>query len=126
MTETKMQTEPIPPVQLAIVGGTGSGGSPLTAGIAVTPDHQPNFAYQIISPLMAIAVRFGNTFCVSLVGSFTTGGLTDKIIPHADIVQLVHSSIMIAICIAGVGALKDSATIFMGLEKKFPLSTGNV
>ncbi len=117
----------IEPVSVTVIGTGDGGGAPLTSGTqAVTPDHQPNLVVQVVTPLVAVSVRFGNAFCVSLAGSLAAGGLGDKILPHADFGELLRSSIFLAGCIAGVGLVKDLATVFGGLEKKFPLASGSV
>jgi hypothetical protein len=118
---------PIPPVTVTVIGDASSGGAPIPSGtVLVTPDHQPNVVYRVITPLVAILVRFVNTFCVSLAGSLSAGGLTANIMPHADFTGLVKSAVILAACIAGVGLVKDSATVFSGLEKQFPIATGSV
>ena len=121
----------IPAVEVTIIGaGAGAGtssGAPIPSGtMLATADHQPNVIVNVVTPLVAIGVRFGNSFCVSLAGSLAAGGLTEKLIPHVDFTTLVQGSVMLAACIAGVGLLKDLATVFSGLEKKFPLASGSV
>ena len=126
MTVEPSKTEPIQPVPVTIIGTLADSG--LTTGtIATTPgSHQPNLVAQVVTPIVAILVRFGNTFCVSLAGSLMAGGLTVKVMPHTDFIGLVEPSVFLAACIAGVGLIKDSATVFSGLEKRFPLSSGSV
>ncbi len=123
----KHVTEPVPPVLVTLVG-TGDGGSPPTptGTVLVTPDSQPNVILTVVTPIVAILIRASNAFCVSLAGSLMAGGLTQKVLPHDTFLDLVYPSIFLAGCIAGVGILKDSATVFSGLEKKFPLATGSV
>ena len=123
---TDVKVEAIQPVPVTIIG-TMADSVPTTGTIATTPrPDQPNLIVQVVTPIMAILVRFGNTFCVSLAGSLMAGGLTAKVMPHTDFVGLVGPSAFLAACIAGVGLIKDSATVFSGLEKKFPLSSGSV
>jgi hypothetical protein len=123
MTDEKTVTEVMPPIAVTVIG-TGDG---LTRNVtATTPHDQPNLAVNIISPLVAIAVRFGNTFCVSLAGSLAAGGITSKVIPHSDIGGMLEPAVILAACIAGVGLIKDFGTVFSGLEKKFPLASGSV
>jgi hypothetical protein len=129
----KIEPLPIEPVRVAIIGGTGSGstgtgdGAPIPSGTVLkTPDHQPNVVVQVVTPIVAVAVRAGNTFCVSVVATLTAGGLTGSVLPHADMAGLLRSAVILAASIAGVGALKDIATIFSGLEKRFPLASGSV
>ncbi len=121
--ENNLSPLPIPALPVVMIGsGTGDGGAPITTGtVGATPDHQPNIIIRVISPLFAIVVRFINDFCVSLVGSLTAGGLMTKILPFMDFHDLLIGAITLAASIAGVGALKNVATIASGLEKKFPL-----
>ena len=124
----KLETQPVPPVAVTIIG-TGDGKSPSLAGtIATTPGQQPNLLINVVTPFMAIMVRFGNTFCVAFSGALAAGGLTGQtgIVPHGDIGDLIKSAALIALITAGVGMIKDSATVFSGLEKKFPLASGSV
>jgi hypothetical protein len=122
----KVDTAPIPPVEVTVIGNPSSG-APIPSGSVIpTPDHQPNIVYNVVTPIVAIVVRFLNTFCISLAGLLGGGGLTQKLLPHADITSLVWSSVTLSACIAGVGLLKDCGTVFSGLEKKFPLATGSV
>lgn len=126
----KMATEPIPPVQVAIIGtGTGDGGAPLRTGtVAVTPDHQPNLVTTIVPPLVAILVRFVNLFLTTLVGlvmaSMTPAG--GKVLYTSDFVHLVMLCASLALPAAAVGFFKDLITVFGRLEGKYPLATGSV
>ncbi len=124
----KIVPTPIAPVAVTVIGtGPDPGAAPLTTGtVAVTPDHQPNVMVNVITPFVAIMVRFGNNFCVSLAGSLAAGGMTSKVMPHSDFVGLVEPAVILALCIAGVGLVKDFATVFSGLEKRFPLASGSV
>ncbi len=128
--DDKTVQTPIPPVVVTMVGtGTGDGGgSPIPSGTTLkTPDHQPNVIIRVVAPIWAILVRAGYTFSTALVSALTVGGLTgEKILPHADFVELLHSAIFLASVTTGLGALKDVATVFSGLEKKFPLASGSV
>lgn len=123
MVDDKILNVVTPPVSVSIIG-TSEGLVNCTT--AKTPPDQPNIIIKIVSPLVAVGVRFGNTFCVSFAGSLTAGGLTVKVMPHADFAQLLSLSAFLALCIAGVGLVKDSATVFSGLEKRFPLGSGSI
>ena len=116
---------PLPPVQVAIIG-TGDGGSPLITGTqALTPDHQPNLAITMITPLVAIAVRFANTFFTGLLG-ILTGAMATNVITASDFLHLVYKCAGLAIAGAGLALIKDLITVFGKLEGKFPLATGSV
>jgi hypothetical protein len=120
---------PLEPVTVAVIGtGNVTGGpAPITTGTeAVTPaTHQPNLRIQVVPPLLAIAVRFGNAYLTILVG-LVAAGMTSDVIPYTDFLDLVLRCAGLSVAGAGLGALKDLVTIFGRLETKFPLLTGNV
>lgn len=123
----KTSTEPvqIPPVEVTVIG-TGTGASPLTTGTTgTTPDHQPNILVTVISPLMAILIRFANAYLTMLVG-LITAGMATNIIPASDFLHLVKACAQLSVAGAGLGLLKDLVTVFGGLERKYPLATGSV
>lgn len=117
----------ITPLVVTMVGtGTGDGGAPIPTGTtAVTPDHQPNLIVQVISPLVAVLVRFANAYVTTLVGLVTVGLTTDAL-PAADFGALVWRCASLSLAGPAVSGAKDIITILGGLEKKFPLLTGNV
>jgi len=124
-------TIPIPPVQVTVVGSGDlvKGTSPLTTGtVATTPDHQPNIAVTVIGPLLAIMVRFGNTFLVALLGllvaAMTPAG--GKLLYTSDFFTMLLTCSSLAFPGAILGLIKDMITIFGRLESKYPLATGNV
>jgi hypothetical protein len=122
----KMDAQPIPPVNVAIIG-TGDGGTPLTTGtVAVTPDHQPNIVATIVTPFVAVFVRFLNQFLTTLVGLVGAGMMSPKLLPATDFYHLVLTCAGLSIAGAGFGFLKDLVTIFGRLEGKYPLLTGSV
>ncbi len=119
----------IPPRHIAIIGstgtGTGTGGAPITTGtVGTTPDHMPNTVYQVVSPLVAIAVRFAHLFGKTLLASITVG--SSGLIPLGDFPHVFHASLEFALATAVVGFLGDCITIFSRLEQKFPLATGAI
>lgn len=118
-------SRPIEPVTVAVIG-TGDVSRLASGTEATTPGpHEPNLVVQIVTPLMAIAIRFLNAYFTMLVGLVTAGMATD-IIPASDFGQLVIACAKLSVAGAGLGALKDIVTIFGRLEGKYPLSTGNV
>ena len=123
-----MKTEPTPPVTVAIIG-TGDGGTPLTSGVtAVTPGHQPNLIVTLVTPLVAILVRFVNQFLTTLVG-LVGAGMTPaggRILHADDFVHLVLTCASLSIAGAGFALIKDCVTIFSKLEQKYPVGTGSV
>lgn len=127
MTDEKStESRPVEPVTVAIIG-TGDGSKLPSGTVASTPGaHEPNIVVKVVTPIVAIMVRFGNDFCVSFSASLLAGGLTEKVLPHTDFNGLVAGAAFLAACVAGVGAVKNSATVFGGLEKRFPLASGSV
>jgi hypothetical protein len=120
-----IKTEPIPPVAVTIIG-TGDGAAPITGTVAVTPGPQhANLVVTVVGPLMAIAIRFANTYLTILVG-LVAAGMTSAIIPAPDFLHLVLECAKLSIAGAGVGLLKDLVTVFAKLEGKYPLATGSV
>lgn len=113
------------PVTISIVGtGSPEGGgvAPTPNGtVAQTPGGQPNLRIQVITPIVAIAVRAANVFLTTGVASFTTakaGGATDG---QAFKVGLVAGGIA-----AGLEAVRSAITVLGRLEGKFPLLTGSI
>ena len=129
--EAPKTTDPTPlaPVAVTVIGtGPVSGGpDPLATGdVATTPSsNQPNLRVVVIGPLVAIMIRFLNTYLTVLVG-LVGAGLTSDIIPANDFMHLVMRCAQLSFAGAGFGLLKDFATVFGKLEGKYPLLTGNV
>ena len=126
-TDSKVtQSRPVEPVTVAIIG-TGDGSKLPSGTIAETPGaHEPNVIVKVVTPIVALMVRFGYDWCVSFSGSMLAGGVTTKVLPHTDLESMLWAAAILATSIAGVGAVKNAATVFSGLEKKFPLASGSV
>lgn len=119
---------PIQPMVVTVVGsGTGTGdGAPLLNGqIVPTPDHQPNLVVQVVTPLVAILIRFGNAYLTTLVG-LMLGGPATGLITASDLWHLLLKCASLSLAGPVISLIKDIVTILTGLEKKFPLATGNV
>lgn len=114
----------VSPVQVAVIGGTGDGGMPLAGGLAKTIGDQPNLVVTIISPMVAILVRFVNLYLVTLSGLLTAGGF--GLLPLGDFVHAMHTASLASLVPASIGFIKDLVTVFGRLENKFPLLTGSV
>lgn len=122
----------IAPVTVTMIAGpgtgTGDGGVPMTSGtVGHTSGDQPNVVVQVVTPLMAIGVRFINLFLTTFVGLLTAAGIgvgTTEV--HVGFQIIFQTSAWTALVVAGMGSLKDLVTIFSGLEKKFPLASGSV
>ncbi len=122
----------IPPVEVTVIGTPSTSGvppAPLTTGtIATTPDHQPNIVVNVVSPLVAILVRFLNLYLTTLVG-LVAAGMTPaggKLLYTSDFVHLVLLCASLALPGAAVGFFKDLVTVFSRLEQAYPLLTGSV
>lgn len=118
------ETGIIQPLTVAVVG-TGDGGGVKDGQAITTPQGQPDLVLQVVGPLLAIAVRFINTFLTGLSG-ILGGAMVTDVIPAADFLSLVRVSAGLALAGAGVGLIKDCVTIFSRLETKYPLLTGSV
>jgi len=91
---------------------------------------------QVIGPIMAIAIRFGHLYFLTLSGiiggAITANALAGSasqqqmLIHYADFGDLVWKSAQLSVAVPGVGLIKDLVTIFGKLEQRFPFLTGNV
>ena len=118
---------PIQPLPVTMIGVREDGtGVPMTDGqVVVTPASQPNLVIRVITPIVAISVRFVNAYITTLVGLVTVG-LTTDVLPTADFGQLVLRCASLSLAGPCVSLAKDLITILGGLERKYPLSTGSV
>ena len=115
--------DPQPPVAVTLIGTAAD--APLSGTVAVTPGTQPNLLVTLISPAVAILVRFLHAYLTTLVGLVAAGMTTDAI-PAASFTALVWKCATLSLAGAGLGLLRDCVTIFGRLESKYPLATGNV
>lgn len=127
MDEKMSPSEVMEPVHVSIIGGTGDGG--MSKGtVAVTPPHQANLVINVVSPLVAILVRFANVFVTSLLGllsaAVTPAGA--KLLGAGDFGELLITCASLSLAPACVDLLKNLVTIFGQLENKYPLLTGSV
>ena len=97
----------------------------LEAGVVVTDGEQPNIVVKIVSPLMAIAVRFAHTLGTLMIGIISAGMVSD-VLPVDQFSDLFWMSLKLSVSGAAVGAIKDVITILGKLEGKYPLLTGGV
>jgi hypothetical protein len=125
-TTESVSMEPIavPVISTKEVSG---GPTPLATGtVATTPEpNQPNIRLVVITPMVAIFIRFANTYFTTLVGLVGAGLISDAI-PATDFVHLVGRCAQLSVAGAGFGLLKDIVTVFGRLENKYPLMTGSV
>lgn len=125
--DPKTIQQPIADVVVTLVGsGTGDGGAPIQSGqVLKTPDSQPNVIVRVITPIVAILVRFANAYVTALLGLVTVGLTTDAL-PAADFYHLVLRCAGLSLAGPCVALGKDLVTILGNLEKKYPLLTGSV
>lgn len=125
-----MPQDPTAPVTISIVGTgkpTGGGDASVPNGtVAVTPGAQPDLRINVVSPLIAVLVRFTHLFLVTGVGLLTAAGFGVVGQEIADIPTLFATAAKTAGIVAGMGALKDLITIFGRLEGKYPLVSGSI
>lgn len=116
----------IEPVLVTLIG-TKNDVIPTTGTVALTPGAgQPNIVVQrIITPLVAIGVRFANTFLTALLG-ILTGAMATNVIQASDFLHLVYKCAGLAVAGAGMGLIKDLVTVFGKLEQQNPLLTGSI
>lgn len=120
------------PVPVAVVGtslaGTGDGGlAPSPARLeAETPEGSPDLLVRVVSPLMAIAVRYINTFLVSFTGLLGAQSVGVKIFTATELHDVMAAAAWASIWVANMGLLKNLVTIFGKLEGKYPLATGSI
>lgn len=116
MPEKRTEEEIIKPMAVTVIG-TGDGR--LQDTVAQTPNHMPNLVVQVVTPVVAVLVRAANMFFVTLTG---LAGTTATGFTALDFKQMIIT----ALITAGLGSLKDIATIFAGLQRKFPLASGSI
>lgn len=120
-------SEQMVPVTI-ISTGTGDGATPIKSGtVAETPGPQPNVVFNVVRPIVAIAVRFGHTFLLTFSGAIglSLTPMAGEVLP-ADLEQRLKYAAVLGLSAACAGLVKDLITIFGNLENRFPLMTGNV
>lgn len=125
-------TEPdtIEPVHTTVIGVGAAAREFLPQGtVAVTPGaSQPNVVLNVVTPLVAIAVRFAYTFGGQVVGLLTAAMTPagSKLLYTGDFVELLGTCASLSLPWALLALIKDLVTVFKGLENKYPLLTGSV
>jgi hypothetical protein len=97
----------------------------LEPGMVSTTGAQPNLLVNVISPIVAIVVRFVHTYLTTLVGLVTAGMATD-VLPAQEFGDLLKVCAQLSLAGAVIGAIKDAITILGKLEGKWPLISGGV
>lgn len=130
MTDLENKTTPLPPIAITLVG-TGDGGGIPQGTVAQTPHGIPNVVVNLVSPALAIAIRFVNFYLTTLIG-LVPAALTPKgaevmdALGAKDFFQVLVACGSIAVAPATLNLLKDLVTLFGDLEKKHPILTGNI
>lgn len=127
MDDKFIAPEALDPVSVTIVG-TGTGDGVVKGTIGVTPPHQANLVVNVVSPIVALAVRFANIFATTLLGllgaAVTPAG--HEMLGAGDFNKLLINCASLSLAPAVLDLLKNLITIFGRLENKYPLLTGNV
>jgi len=115
----------VEPISVTVIG-TGDGSKLPTGTLATTPgEHNPDIKTYVIGPLLAVFIRFMNSFLTALVG-ILTGAMATGVITAPDFLDLLLKCAGLSVAGATVGLIKDCVTIFGRLEQKFPLASGSV
>src|SRR5580765_8450881 len=90
------ESRPVDTVKVAVIG-TGDASRLDSGVVAVTPgQHQPNLVTQVVTPLMALAVRFGYAWCTAFVGGVTTAGLLSGKLNQTEAVPIIELAALFA------------------------------
>jgi hypothetical protein len=115
-------TTVIPPITVTVIGDSNT---PPSGTVITTPGNHPNIIQNVITPFVAITVRFINAYLTMLVG-LLSAGMTTNLIPAVDFAHLLMKCAELSIAGASLGLLKDIITISAKLEQKYPLGTGSI
>jgi len=123
-------------VTVSIVGTgheVGGGVAPVPNGtILSTPGIQPDIKMNVVTPLLAGAVRFIHEFLQAFLGVLTAAGIgvgtgaAGAVGIAPDMATVVWGAAATAGITAGLGAIRNLITIFGRLEGKYPLLTGGI
>lgn len=117
-------SRPVDMVKVSVIG-TGDGSRLASGTVAVTPGpHTPNVVTEVITPVVAIAIRFVKLYLVVLLG-ILGGAMSSNVIPAQDFAELFMKCAGLSVAAAVLDMLKNLITVFSGLEQKYPL-LGNV
>ncbi len=120
---------PIKPVTVSIVGIPPEAGAALETGMLLkTADHHPDVGLRVITPIIAILVRFANLYLTTLVGLLVAAmtPIGGKLLYSKDFWHMFMLCSSLAFPGAFLGLLKDLITVFGRLEGKYPLATGSI
>lgn len=127
MTDEKTSLQPIAPLSITMIGVRTEGtGAPIVDGqVVVTPESQPNLVVRVVTPMVAIVIRFANAYLTALLGLVTVGVTTDAI-AAPDFLHLVVKYAGLSLAGPCVALAKDLITVLSGLERRWPLASGSV
>lgn len=125
------------PVTISIVGTgdvQGGGVAPTPDGtIAKTPVGQPNLRINVVTPIIAILVRFVHLFLTTFVGVLTAAGIgavagidSTNMLAVTDLAGALKNGAWIGLSVGAMGGLKDLVTVFGRLEGRYPLISGSI
>lgn len=121
-------SRPVETLTVAVVG-TGDASKLPSGTVAATPGlHEPDIVVSVVDPLVAILIRFANTFLTQLVG-LLAAGMTPaggRLLYTTDFFHMVLTCASLSLPGAGIGLMKDLITVFGRLEQRYPLLTGKV
>lgn len=112
------------PIEVTVIGVDGAEKIPDKMEVT-TPTHSPNIVVNVIPPILAILVRFFNTFLTTLLG-ILMGAMATNVITAPDFTDLLFKCAGLSVAGAVVGLIKDLITVFGKLEGKYPLMSGSV
>lgn len=124
MSDKMSASEPIGPLQVTVIG-TGDGKLIDTGTVGTTPKGAPNMIVTVVTPVVALLVRFIYAYLSALVG-MVMAGMSTTIIPWTDFTDLLMKCLTLSLAGPVIALLKDLITIFGRLEHKFPLASGSV
>ncbi len=118
-------TVALPPVAVTVIGTKGDA-IPADGTIAtVASPSAPNVQIRTITPFIAVLIRFCNNFSLGMAGSLGAVWGTGYI-PFTGAVDGFRKAFVMTLIVVIPVMLKDVATAFSGLEKKYPLATGSI
>jgi hypothetical protein len=96
--------------------------------IAITPPGIPNLIITVISPVIALLVRFAFTFGTQFVGLLTAAMTPDggRLLNTGDFLHLLVTCASLSLPGAILDLAKNAVTLTKKLEGKYPLLTGSI
>lgn len=127
-----VSTVTIPPVEVTVIGGMKDV-VPTTGTVAHTTNPgAPNLIVTVITPFVAIVVRFAFMFAKSLLGFLTlsmipAGSNSVMIAIHGmDFYHLILTGAGLSLAPTAYDLVQSLVTILGKLEQKYPVASGSV